>query len=111
MIKKIRSLEEAVTILQDLDAEIEPLLRSEQIHPDEQPTLVDLLKRRKTVISEMNRLKQAGNKVDEKLCDKLTKMHKRYEKTIGKLASKQGKILKRLKDRQKTVKNNKNFPY
>jgi hypothetical protein len=49
--------------------------------------------------------------VETALMARFKKIHKNNQEILALMAEKQGKILKRLNERQKTVKKSKNFPY
>ncbi len=98
-------------MLEELDAELRPRLGSESFSPKEYQAAMLKLNQRKAIISQMNQMREQKPLVETALMARFKKIHKNNQEILALMAEKQGKILKRLKERQKSVKKSKNFPY
>ncbi len=112
MIPKFTKIEEGLALLEALDASIAGKFKSNTISQREYKQLQSKLNQRKAILAQMNKLRAEQKPLDQSiLAARFKAIYKNNQELISKLGEKQGKILKRLRDRQKTVKNSKNFPY
>ncbi len=98
-------------MLEELDAQLCPKLNTDSFSPKEYQATMVKLNQRKAIISQMNKMREQKPLVETALMARFKKIHKNNQEILKLMAEKQGKILKRLKERQKSVKKSKNFPY
>ncbi len=111
MIRKFKSIEEGLTMLEKLDAELAPRVRAEDLTKQEYQQLLTKLDQRATIIAQMNKLREGKPLVDSAATNRIKQIYNKNQNLMAKIAEKQNQILKRLRDRQNSVQKNKNFPY
>ncbi len=111
MIRKIKTIEEGLAMIEELDAELRPQLNADSFSPREYEQTLNKLKQRKAIIAQMNKIREQKPLVESASEARIKQIYRKNQEIIVKISEKQGKILKRLKERQKSVKKSKNFPY
>jgi|GEM_PF-3142901 len=111
MIRKFKTIEEGISMLEQLDAELAPRVRAEDMTKQEYQQLLAKLNQRQSIIAHMNNLRKGKPLEDSASVNKIKQIYQNNQKIMAKIAEKQNQILKRLRDRQKSVQKNKNFPY
>ncbi len=103
---KITDIEEGLDLIQDIDGEI-----SIHLEKNEYPRIIEILKRRLTVICEINRIKDEQGGIPMKLQSRFKEIFSDVSDIQEKIKNKQGKIQERLKKHEKTKTQNKKFGY
>ncbi len=111
MIRKIKSIEEGLGLLAELDAEIGTQFDLGNLSSKEYKRILLKLNQRKALISQMNIMREQKPLANSPITKKIKEIYRKNQDLLARVAEKQGKILKRLNERQKSVKKNKNFPY
>jgi hypothetical protein len=111
MVPKFKSIEEGLTMLEEIDAQLSPRINAEDLTKREYEQLLTKINQRKAVIAQMNKLREQKPLVESASLTRIKQIYRKNQDVMVKIAEKQNQILKRLKDREKSLKKNKNFPY
>ena len=98
-------------MLEQLDAQLLPCVSAEDMTKKEYEQLLTKINQRKVIIAQMNKLREQKPLVEPASVARIKQIYRKNQDLMTKIAEKQNQILKRLKDREKSLKKNKNFPY
>lgn len=105
IVNKISDIEEGLDLIEDIDGEISIFLDK-----NEYGNIIEILKKRLTVISEINRLKDAEG-IPERLKSRFKHIFSDENQIQKKVEEKKNKIQERLKKHKNTKTKNKAFGY
>ncbi len=111
MIPKFKSIEEGLNMLEELDAQLVPRVSAEDMTKKEYEQLLTKISQRKAIIAQMNKIREQKPSVEPASIARIKQIYRKNQDLMARIAEKQNQILKRLKDREKSLKKNKNFPY